>query len=608
EAQRKLRSCSDEEICESLLEDPRVYLKNCSTGAQGAAEDIGEDLGTLVFDVLTASDSRSLCVQNTRLQELFVQEFNRDLPSCLQQKPNLAETIERDCEQLSKLLQGMFQHQVEAFKYKSPQIEKSKQDPCFQEWTEGEARNRGAIHLNFSEFKKKLQALVKRAGQVRKELMSASACYKSAEIQSLMCSGSTYLVADILIGKGKNSIAKVMKVAQKANPKMDDLARVANNLQEREAREARIKRRKQERGQRISLLKVDPEVVKVKKALELYKKKEGSSNFRREQKLLAGLPKSLEALIEKNSGMKIKKTVTVESNKIQEVEARYSRLNAKLEELQTMKAPEFLIENQKTIVASARAKLEELKKIPPKDFEIELDLESHPMLKGLKEKWGVRTVKIESGLEEEVFGTFDVAKKSINISPRALLAAGGDLRLSDTFYHEIHHAMVAERRRRLDKNLPKVSGILWDNNSDSLAYSRLFYLDELSAHSLSLKLRQRGLGEDILTIKGENLKKLSDRTLEAVDSIKKERSWKSVRPLGDDQVMLPYGKKYNMIIDVRGYEDLPKEAAEKAIRDRLDELETYARKTQVQSMNSTDEQVKKRQKLFDLLWSKDEFP
>lgn len=610
EVQTKLRSCSDEEICESLLEDPQVYLKNCATGAKGASEKIGEGLGALVFDILTTSDSRSLCVQSRRVQELFVQEFNRDLPSCLQQKPNLEETEMRDCEQLSKLLHSMLQQQVEAFKFKSRQIEKAKQDPCFQAWTN--SQEAVSIHLNFSEFKKKLQALGQQAAQLRHQLTAASACYKSSELQSLMCSGGTYLVADMLIGKGKNSISKILQMAQKANPKMDDLARVANNLQEAEAREAKRKRKLKERQQRISRLSQDPEVTEAEKAIKLYKSTEGYSELGREKKLFEALPQKLGDLVVKNSGMKVKSVTSVESGEaIKAAELRLSNRIKRLEKIRKNTSIPFLIEENERMVEKARSKLDAMRRNPTNDFEIHLDLDSHPMLKALKEKWGVEVVKVDSKLLRAGHrGSFEHSGKIINISPEALLAAGGDLRLSATFYHEIHHAMVKERLRRLDSNLPTVSGFLKDNNQKSNVYRHAFYLDELSAHSLSVKLRQRGLDWTPLRFEGggSTLKHVSDRAISAIDSIKKERSWERVRPLNDDQVMLEYGKKNYLIVDVRDYKNFTGESAEQAIRDRLDQLETYARKAVVMGKSELKKGQATQQRLFESLFGENDFP
>ena len=581
EAKKKLLSCSANEVCESILSNPRDYLKACETGVLNAREDVGAEIGSFVFDIFHGKDPRASCIENKDFQKFLVEDFNKNLPACLHQRPNPATIEHRNCEQITDLLHEMLKHSVDQFKFKGGQGAKLQQDACYKEWAKSQSVVGMKLNLDWKQMKEKWSTFGDAVSKSLDELSAMASCYKPEETRRLMCYGGAVLVSDLLLGKGKNSVAKVLKMAGQAEKRVevvkDTAARPMKKTPTDDRRQAQVAARRV----RLRKLREDPQTREAESsrrwALEAQvTSAEGLAAIKR-------YPEQLRDLITQNSGMRVLKVTEIP--RIRDLEEKLSYYDQRFEKLSRDKAPRFILDDvQKTRDRLAK-EIEQLKKFPRSDFEIEIDLDSSPMLKAMRDKWGLKGVRIDSKLDgTNTNGSFDPETGILRLNPETVFRVGGDLRLSSTLYHEFHHAMVAKRIKNLRENMRTISGYLYDG-ADTRFYNGGLYLDELGAHHLSGVLTDRGYDtsftDGILKggAKASGLVELSQRSLKAIDLIEKEKAWAKAKVIGKSQVMLPFDGGKHMIIDVMKADQLAPDKLEVAIQKRLAQIKEFAETT-----------------------------
>lgn len=599
EIEDKFSTCTAEEVCQLKLFDPLRQFRGCGDGASQAFDQAGEALGSFIFDALNGKDPNAACENNPIVQKVLIQDFNKDLPACLHQKPDASVAGPRNCRQLGNLLHAMLKDKVDKFRLArtNDPTGKNPQDPCMAEWMEGEGREYVSIDQAWKNVTEKWENFGEALSKGLNDLSASLNCYKPAEIKKLICNGGTFVVMDMLLGQGKGSAFKVLKMAGKGEKKNSEFLKVLDQREDRIA--AETKRKKEiiaQRRKRLAELKTDPqtEAAHSQRNKVLAMKDQTTTEAIALNRVYSS---QLGSLVEK-SGMKVKRIV---SKEVGENEALANSLEKSMEG-----APDFLLGTKKKKLAEARKAAKQAK--PSSDFQIEIDLDADPMLKKLKENWGLDRLVISRELDDKTTrGVYRAQDKSIYLSPKVVLEVGGDLKSSSTLYHEIYHHIAAQRlKRNSPGEHPFVTGRVRDNVKQG-AYSDTYALDELGAHRLSQALDERGFergwsrfAESYST---PNLNSLSKRTIAAIDDVKKQQAWRRFRIADRNLVDIDYGDNRWVTINVDGIDKMDKPARVGAVRKRLEEIRAYAERAAKEADKVSEENNTEAARMLNMIFA-----
>ncbi len=160
------------------------------------------------------------------------------------------------------------------------------------------------------------------------------------------------------------------------------------------------------------------------------------------------------------------------------------------------------------------------------DFMAYIDLNSTPMLRQLRDKWGLEYLKVDSSISD--LGEY--RNGCITLNPSTIVESRGNLELNSAFLHEVHHLVNA---RRLERGVSGPMYAVYRNNLADAAstgsYSAHMDFDEMPAWRRSIKYNELGLQQAAPSIFLKN----TNRALRAVRAAREALEAGYFKPTGE---------------------------------------------------------------------------